>query len=253
MMKQTAFNQSGLSLVEMMVALVMGLILLIGAIQVMLASKATFRANDDSARVQENGRFAIDLLVHDVRMAGHREPGSGDLPHFFFTDACDTLDPCTANGADAENDRIAVQYDPATDTDCIDNPVGATDVVANVYQIVELDGVNSLTCRGWNASLGAWMSPARPLIDGVDALQILYGLRSGAMPGISRYVSADRVADWAQVKAVRVAFLVSSGTEQGQSDGRERNFVLLDSPVLSFDDRHSRRVYGTTVMLNNAT
>ena len=253
MMGLRAQKQNGFSLIELMLALVTGLLLMIGAIQVLLASKATFRTNEDVARIQENGRFAINILARGVRMAGYCEPGNGDLPNLFFTDACDTHDPCTANGATTDSDRIAVQYDPTDDVDCFGNAVGANDVLAHLYRIVTVNGVNSLTCRSWNSTTDAWVSVERPLIDGIDGMQVLYGLRSAAGAGVTRYVSGDNVADWALVKAVRIAILVSKGTANGQAEEQIRKYVLLDSPILAFDDQHSRRVYSTTVMLNNAT
>ncbi len=69
-MKNTHFKQSGLSLVEILVALVISLFLLGGIVQVYLGNKATYRFSDASSRVQENGRFALDQITTDVRMAG---------------------------------------------------------------------------------------------------------------------------------------------------------------------------------------
>jgi len=63
-------KQSGLTLVEILVALVISLFLLGGIIQVFLGNKASYRFSDASSRVQENGRFALDQITTDVRMAG---------------------------------------------------------------------------------------------------------------------------------------------------------------------------------------
>lgn len=64
-------RQQGLSLVELMVAMVVALILLIGVVQIYLGTSATSRTQEGLSRVQENARFAIDTLSRDVRMAGH--------------------------------------------------------------------------------------------------------------------------------------------------------------------------------------
>ncbi len=73
-MKMTAARtlkpQQGLSLVELMVAMVLGLILSAGIIQLFVGSKQTYRFHDAMSRVQENARFAIDALSYDIRMAG---------------------------------------------------------------------------------------------------------------------------------------------------------------------------------------
>ncbi len=69
-MKYSTSKQSGLSLVEILVALVISLFLLGGIIQVYLGNKATYRFSDASSRVQENGRFALDAITTDARLAG---------------------------------------------------------------------------------------------------------------------------------------------------------------------------------------
>ncbi len=59
-----------MTLIELMVALAIGAFLMIGAITVFMQSRATFRVTDSIARLQENGRFALDTLERDIRMAG---------------------------------------------------------------------------------------------------------------------------------------------------------------------------------------
>ncbi|MCC5869834.1 MAG: PilW family protein [Gammaproteobacteria bacterium] len=64
------FLQRGITLVELMVALLIGIVLVGGVIQVFLGSRESYRLNEASARLQENGRFAIDAISRDLRMGG---------------------------------------------------------------------------------------------------------------------------------------------------------------------------------------
>jgi len=61
--------QRGMTLLELMVALAIGAFLMIGAITVFMQSRATFRTTESLSRLQENGRFALDALEPDIRMA----------------------------------------------------------------------------------------------------------------------------------------------------------------------------------------
>ena len=61
----------GLSLIELMIALLIGSILMIGVVQVFAASRTAYQLSEGMSRVQENGRFALDYLQRDIRMAGH--------------------------------------------------------------------------------------------------------------------------------------------------------------------------------------
>jgi len=63
-------KQTGLTLVELMVAMIISLLLLGGTITIFMSNKQTYLVNEASSRVQENGRFSFDFLSNDVRMAG---------------------------------------------------------------------------------------------------------------------------------------------------------------------------------------
>lgn len=63
--------QQGLSLIEIMVALAIGAVLMLGLVQVFGASRTAYQMSEGMARVQENARFAMDFLQRDIRMAGH--------------------------------------------------------------------------------------------------------------------------------------------------------------------------------------
>jgi type IV pilus assembly protein PilW len=64
-------RQAGVSLVEIMVALTVGLVLIAGVGQIYLSSKQTYRVQDAQSRLQENARYALELLQRDVREAGY--------------------------------------------------------------------------------------------------------------------------------------------------------------------------------------
>lgn len=71
MKSTTCRQQSGVTLIELMVALVIGSFLIIGAVQVYMQSRTTYVVNENLARVQENGEFALDVLEPEIRMASY--------------------------------------------------------------------------------------------------------------------------------------------------------------------------------------
>jgi type IV pilus assembly protein PilW len=70
MRKPLARFQKGLSLVELMIAITLGLILTAGVLQLFLSNNQTFRTQQATSRVQESGRLAAEFLASDIRMAG---------------------------------------------------------------------------------------------------------------------------------------------------------------------------------------
>lgn len=67
-MKQHRF-QTGMTLIELMVALAIGMFLMLGAVTVFMQGRTTFRVTESISRLQENARFALDAIEPDVRMA----------------------------------------------------------------------------------------------------------------------------------------------------------------------------------------
>jgi type IV pilus assembly protein PilW len=70
-MIMTKTRQTGLSLVELMVALAIGSFLMIGAIQIYNQSRQAFVINESIHRVQETAQFAMDTIEADLRMASN--------------------------------------------------------------------------------------------------------------------------------------------------------------------------------------
>jgi type IV pilus assembly protein PilW len=63
-------RQSGLTLVELMVATTLSLVLLAGVLVVFAANKTTYRMQNGLGTLQENGRYAMRQIVNDLQLAG---------------------------------------------------------------------------------------------------------------------------------------------------------------------------------------
>ncbi|WP_309045741.1 PilW family protein [Marinobacter sediminicola] len=64
--------QSGLSLVELMIALALSATLILGIFTVYMDSSKTTRVGESLARVQESGRIGLEIMSREVRMAGYQ-------------------------------------------------------------------------------------------------------------------------------------------------------------------------------------
>jgi type IV pilus assembly protein PilW len=72
-------SQKGLTMVELMVALVLSSLLTLGVIQVFIANKTSYRLQEAQARLQENARFALSVISNELRNAGHLGCASSSL------------------------------------------------------------------------------------------------------------------------------------------------------------------------------
>lgn len=263
-------QQQGLSIVEFMIAITLGLLLLVGITQIFLANKTTFNTTDSMSRLEENGRFAMELLAKHIRMAGYADPSQADIPPPFYGE-CDPADEiciaddkdcdsddlfCTSDSGDASSDRLAVYYDPVDDIDCLGNDhVGP---LANVFW-VQNDATNgdlpSLYCRGYDPEANAWISGGQPVAPGVENFQALFGVIPNDRSDITpiRYLNGDDVFRWANVKTIRIGLLMRGGGAGAGPATRQRSFSVLDAAgdPLIFDDNQPRMLYSTTISLNN--
>lgn len=64
-------RMDGLSLIELMVALVISMFILIGLVQVFSTNRASYQVDEGLARQQENARFALEFIAREVRAAGN--------------------------------------------------------------------------------------------------------------------------------------------------------------------------------------
>ena len=61
---------AGVSMIELMVALLLGLFLIAGIGHLFISANRTYLLQNEQSRIQENARIAMDLLSRDIRMAG---------------------------------------------------------------------------------------------------------------------------------------------------------------------------------------
>ena len=72
-------RQRGFSLLELMIAVVLGLFVMFGVLKIFSANVGTVNLQNSVARTQENGRISVELLSRDIRLADYwgciRDPG----------------------------------------------------------------------------------------------------------------------------------------------------------------------------------
>lgn len=69
-------SQRGLSLIELMIALTVGLVILAGVLSLFLTNKQSYTLQSAVARIQENGRFSLDFMRPQLRLAGYSGCGN---------------------------------------------------------------------------------------------------------------------------------------------------------------------------------
>ena len=65
-------RQRGLTIVELMITILLSSFLLLGVLPLFINSNSSDRTNSSLARLQENGRIALDMLKQDLRRTGYQ-------------------------------------------------------------------------------------------------------------------------------------------------------------------------------------
>ena len=64
-------HQRGLTLIELLISMALGVVLTLGISEIYINSKQTYRMQDGLARMQESARFALGFISKDIRHTGY--------------------------------------------------------------------------------------------------------------------------------------------------------------------------------------
>ncbi|WP_265944219.1 hypothetical protein [Dechloromonas sp. A34] len=128
------FRQAGISIIEIMITLVLGLFIIGGALYTFLSTRTAFVTNDAIAKIQEDGRMVMERLTREIRQAGFLGcANSLDIPPKILSK---TLPPTFAAG-----DGVRVFNDGTGWT----NTTGVARVAGT--DVIELKGMSSCTSK----------------------------------------------------------------------------------------------------------
>jgi len=202
-------REKGFSLIELLVALAIGLLVTLVVMQAYLSGLGTQRAQTDLGRAQESSRFAFDLLARSLRKAGYRNP-KAQVPAFCpgpnlrlvasndpsaITSATFGTNATIVNNSDVILVRYYGEGIPTQDgtmRDCLGNTIAANALVADTFFIATDTSNNepALFCYTSNpaATPTATAPNPAPLVPGIESMQLLYGEDTDGDGAINHYV-----------------------------------------------------------------
>lgn len=98
--------------------------------------------------------------------------------------------------------------------------------------------------------VAAGVNPAE-IAEGVESMQIQYGVDADLNGIVESYSAANAVANWSQVAAVRISLLVAGNDDNVATSKQKYNYngaLLVEAP-----DQRLRQVFTTTVSVRNRT
>ncbi len=270
-------KQQGITLIEMMIAMVVSLVLVAGVGTIYVSSKRTYQTRDQLSSMDETARVALDMLTKHLEHAGYATPDKLPIGDYMYYSGAsdpvvvscagsdsilklsDVINRATKNSFNSYGDVAAVRFigDDVVYTDCANGslPAGCRADVAPSMQaaliynsfFVEKDsnGMEVLYC------MGSRNTSKKPIVNGVENIQFLYGVDANGDGAVEYYADADNVgtANWQRVVSIQVGILVRSLVEVLDVKTAQ-SYRVLDVTVTK-NDRYKRAVYSTVVQLRN--
>ena len=323
-------TQRGLSLVELMISITLGLLIL-ASMTTLLSNQSRTRSElDKSNRMVDNGRYALEIMSENLRVAGFYGSYTPQGTPAASPDPCDvallvnpaanaqmllhpvqgynaagatsqiaslpsacgfsytagstasllpgsdilvlrrasTATPVASASAQAatsylqasncNNDLSSYQLSAGSadftalhDKDC-STVAGLRPFLVQVYFVspdnLAGDGIPTLKRREL-ASTGAFVTT--PLVEGIEYLQVDYGLDSDADGAADSYIAAPSSAQWPAIMSVRLN-LLARNTGQSAAYRDSKTYSLGGAGVFGpFNDAYKRHVYTQVVRLVN--
>ncbi|QBE62393.1 PilW family protein [Pseudoduganella lutea] len=204
-------RQAGIGLAEMLVALGLGLFVTLAASAMLLLANRDFVHHAAGTRLDDGGRYALELVGQALRQAAWADLDSG-VPPLDSAAGIGGLDnrtlPRMAAGLEGAlpagaaalrgSDVLAVRFGghgsaggDGSLVDCAGFAIGAGEPGWSIFYVgIADDGETELRCK-YQAQSGGWNADA--IVRGVDSFQVLYGLDMDRDGIPERYLNATAI------------------------------------------------------------
>jgi len=243
----------GFTLIELMVAVTIGLLLTLVVANLFLSSRATYQTTDEMSRMQENIRYAYQLLTRSVHLSGFRS-SPNTFANTIFGAGNQAL--TGTDGGGTTSDTFTVRYQGSgagtgvapdgSVVDCQGREVDAGVTTRATFSIaVGSNGGNALFCDNGTGAL--------EVIPDVDNMQVLYGEDTNGDMVADRYVAAGSVANFDNVVTVRAALLFRTTNISAAAVRDTGTYNLNGTVIPAFNDTRIRRAVVLNLNLRNRT
>jgi len=249
--RQGSCHEAGMTLLELLIAMALSSLLLLGLVQIVAAASTASRLQDNQGQLEDTSRYAIELLGGAVRQATFNpQPWNDSYDSPGLTE--NTID-AIAQGSD----RLTVRS--WSDLNCFNNRNPATDSEGTPLFYIRESTFDLSSSNNLAHSCSYGPSPEelsiqirrQGLITGVESFQLLFGEDANHDGQIERWVNAGQWLDRQQVLGVRFGMLLAA--DEAVTDYTIKEYMVLDSRVRPRNDGKLRRLVQFTIAIRGRT
>lgn len=237
-------KQHGFSLMEVMIGVFLSTLLITGIVQLMGGSVSAYRLQLSQSQLEESARYARDVLVTHIAQAGFQPEPWQDQP------GIPALTGETMDGGPSAADQLGLQRWSQYNCYGNENPVADINGQPVFYLLQTRFKVNdasnlAITCR-YGPDIFNLQTQINNfgLIEDVESLQVLYAEDRDGDEIADGWVKARTWLLESNIKAVKVALLLS--TRQAFDQTVSTEITLLDESIITPADGHLRRIKSWT-------
>jgi prepilin-type N-terminal cleavage/methylation domain-containing protein len=228
----TKIRSRGFTIIELMITLVITSVLILGSVNFLVSARKSNNVQAALSELTSSGRFGLDQLTRDVRMAGYRDTDWTLGP---MENVLSAVDGDAADGGDSLSVIYEARRNCAFGQPAIQNAFGIG-AITNVYQVVN----GTLQCNG------------QTITGGVQEMQIYFGEDIDADDVANRWMSPGTAGlNMARVVSVRIHLLAR--TDGNKVSKSAQAYYFNNAQQDAVDDGQIRREYSVTVALRNPT
>ena len=226
---QLAREQNGFSLIELMIALFIGLFLLGGLLTIVQNNRRVFGAQNQLSQLQDSERLALTMMTDVIQMAGYFPDPTSNSPQSTMQASSATTPAMVAgqaltgksNAAATTPDTITVRYTTSGSDNILSctgtSKTGAIFTYINQFSV---NNANQLICTREDGV-------AYPLVNGVTNLKVMYGVNTtGSGNNVDSYQTATQVTNWNNVISVQITLKFTNPLYVAAGQGQPATFLL---------------------------
>jgi type IV pilus assembly protein PilW len=206
--RRPAARQSGMGLIELMVAILISLLMLLGLFSIVYGTRQNYLAQNQLGQLQDSERLAMTLLTNVVQTGGY-------FPDPTVSTAATRLPAVTVLGIPFANagqpiygvagDQIYVRYVAGT-ADGVMDCNGATNTTAAPLSLINTFYVNNSQQLVCQVIANGVAGTVQPLVNGITTMNVLYGVDTNGDGSADEYLAAAAMTapNWNAVVSVRI-------------------------------------------------
>jgi type IV pilus assembly protein PilW len=231
-------KQTGLSMVELLVALAISSFLMLGITQIYIDNKRSYLFQQGQTGNLESARHSLLILEQEMAKAGYRRQPDTDPEQVFPSQTSGTCSFSAGRTvAYIDTNSFCLRYEPAFANAASCAGTNIEDVPDTPY--TEYSGAPVVALFAFDTSTGELRCNGQAIVSGIEDIRFEFGTNGNDEKVVSAYKSTPATTD--RIRAIRYSALLASSTEVG--DGKSAIYKNWSDKYMDGEEAPDKKLY----------